>query len=319
MSGRIGLGPGAEFDAIRQMLDRWGSRAVGIGDDAATVRVARGDALVVSVDSAVEGRHFRPEWLTAREIGYRAVAAALSDLAAMAARPLGVLIAIVAPANWRKRLVELADGIGDMVELAQTQICGGNLSDGGELSITTTVLGEAFSPLSRAGATVGNRVYVTGRLGGSAAALARLKAGKPAGAYRDRFARPVPRVAESHWLANAGASAAIDVSDGLLADVGHLAAASNVGIELVASRIPLFHVGDNDVAVERVDLEAALHGGEEYELVVTSSSDFDVDEFERRFRIPLTEIGRVTDAEHGIVYLSGARVANARGHDHFTR
>lgn len=315
MSGQIPLGPGAEFDAIRQMLERWGSRAVGIGDDAAVVRVARGDALIVSVDTAVEGRHFRPEWLAPREIGYRAVAAALSDLAAMGARPVGILIAIVAPENWRDRLVELADGIGDMVDLARTNIRGGNLSDGGELSITTTVLGESFAPLARRGATVGDRVYVTGRLGGPAAALARLYAGNPAGAYRDRYARPVPRLAESLWLANAGASAAIDVSDGLLADVGHLAAASNVGIELDAGCVPLFRAGDSEV----VDVDNALHGGDEYELVVTSPSKFDVDDFERRFAIPLTEIGRVGDAAGGNIYLNGVRVANLRGYDHLTR
>ena len=314
MSGQISLGPGAEFDAIRQLLDRWGSRAVGIGDDAAVVQVSRGDSLIVSVDSVVEGRHFRPEWLAPREIGYRAVAAALSDLAAMAARPVGILVAIVAPEHWRERLVELADGIGDMVDLARTHILGGNLSDGGELSITTTVLGEVFAPLSRRGATVGERVYVTGRLGGPAAALARLSAGKPAGAYRDRFARPIPRLAESLWLADAGASAAIDVSDGLLADIGHLAAASNVGIELDAGRIPLFRAGD----AEDVDVDIALHSGEEYELVVTSS-ELDVGEFERRFGIPLTEIGRVARAERGNIYLSGARVANLSGYDHLTR
>lgn len=310
MTRPIPLGPGAEFDAIRSLLDRWGSRAVGIGDDAAVMRIARGDALVVSVDASVEGQHFRTDWLTPREIGYRAVAAALSDLAAMASRPTGILVAIIAPERSRKHLLELADGIGDMVDLARTHIRGGNVSDGDALSITTTVLGEAFAPLSRRGATVGDRVYVTGRLGGPADVLARLQAGTPAGAHRNRFARPVPRLAESLWLADAGASAAIDVSDGLLADVGHLAAASNVTIELDATRVPL---------LDGVELDVALHSGEEYELVATSSAALDVADFERRFGIPLTEIGRVTESGGAGVHVSGARVANLRGHDHFTR
>jgi thiamine-monophosphate kinase len=292
------------------MLDRWGSRAVDIGDDAAVMRIARGDALVVSADTFVEGKHFLPGWLTPREIGYRAVAAALSDLAAMAARPVGILVAITAPSAWRDRLADLADGIGDIVDLARTQIRGGNMSDGDEFSITTTALGEAFTPLSRRGATVGDRVYVTGRLGGPAATVARLYAGETAGPHADRFVRPVPRLRESLWLADRAASAAIDVSDGLLADLGHLAAASDVEIEIDAGRVPL---------VDGVEIQVALHGGEEYELVVTSSSELDVEEFARRFGIPLTEIGRVTAAGHASVRVTGARVANVRGYDHFRR
>jgi thiamine-monophosphate kinase len=143
------------------LADRWGTRASGLGDDAAVLRVPRGDALVASVDSAVEGRHFKREWLSPREIGYRSVAAALSDLAAMAARPIGVLIALTVPQAWRDQLLELADGVAEAVDVAQTRIVGGNLSGGDELSITTTVLGAAFAPLTRAGARPGNRIYVT--------------------------------------------------------------------------------------------------------------------------------------------------------------
>src|SRR5262245_42670453 len=110
----------AEFDAIKAMLARWGARAVGIGDDAAVLDAPRGDSLVVSVDTSVEGRHFKREWLSPREIGYRAVAAALSDLAAMAALPVGVLVALGVPRGWRDSLLELADGIGDAVEVART-------------------------------------------------------------------------------------------------------------------------------------------------------------------------------------------------------
>src|SRR4051794_31527869 len=100
MSSGQSLGAGLEFEAIRAMIARWGDRASGIGDDAAVLRVPRGDALVASVDTSIENRHFRPEWLTPREIGYRAVTAALSDLAAMAASPLGVLVALALPERW---------------------------------------------------------------------------------------------------------------------------------------------------------------------------------------------------------------------------
>ena len=318
MTGDVPLGHGAEFDAIRQMLARWGLRATGIGDDAAVLRLPRGDALVASVDSAVEGRHFRRDWLTPREIGYRAVAAALSDLAAMAAAPSGVLIAMSVPDSWRASIQDLADGVGDAVDLAKTTIRGGNLTGGTELSITTTVFGTAFAPLSRGGARAHDRAYVTGTLGAPGAALRRLLAGDGAGEYRAAFARPVPRLAEARWLANAGASAAIDISDSLLADAGHLAAASGVRIEIDAACVPL---------VRGVELERALRSGEEYELLVTSRAGFDTAAFHQRFGIPLTEIGRIVERPPGtvgvggvgdLVGLRGAHIAGDSGYDHFS-
>jgi thiamine-monophosphate kinase len=306
----VPLGPGAEFDAIRRMADRWGARASGLGDDAALLRVPRGDVLVASVDSAVEGTHFKREWLSAREIGYRSVGAALSDLAAMAARPIGVLVALTLPETWREQMLELADGIGDAVDAARTHVIGGNLSDGRELSITTTVLGATFTPLTRAGARLHDRVYVTGELGGPADAVRRLSSGQPAGPFRERFAHPVPRLDEARWLAERGASAGIDVSDGLIADLRHLAAASRVVIDVDDRRVP---------CVGGVDLSLAMHGGDEYELVVTSPRALDCEEFERQFGIGLSEIGRTVDASRSDVTVRGVRVANAAGYDHFSR
>jgi thiamine-monophosphate kinase len=292
------------------MAERWGARASGLGDDAAMLRVPRGDALLVSVDSAVEDKHFKREWLSAREIGYRSVVAALSDLAAMASRPIGVLVALTVPAAWREQILDLADGIGEAVDVARTHIIGGNLTDGGELSITTTVLGAAFTPLTRAGARLHDRVYVTGALGGPAEALRRLSSGQAAGSVRDRFARPVPRLDEARWLAERGASAGIDVSDGLIADLRHLAAASRLVIDVDDRRVP---------CVGGVDLSLAMHGGDEYELVVTSPRELDCDEFERQFGVRLSEIGRAVGASQSDVTVRGARVANVAGYDHFSR
>lgn len=303
------LGAGHEFDAIRSMLDRWGARAIGIGDDAAVIDAPRGDRLVVSVDSAVEGRHFRPDWLTPREIGYRAVAAALSDLAAMAARPIGILLALAVPDHWRSELSNIADGVGDALATADTVIRGGNITAATELSITTTVLGSAFRPLSRAGAKPGDFIYVTGLLGGPAAAISRLVSGTPPGDYRERLARPVPRLREARWLAEHGARAAIDISDGLMADLRHMAAAASAGIALDAARLP---------CVPGVSPQEALASGEEYEVVVTSAKRFDTLAFERRFSLPLTEIGAVSAMRPGDVRVIGARVGGASGHDHFS-
>jgi thiamine-monophosphate kinase len=302
------LGPGAEFDAIRSLLDRWGPLTVGIGDDAAVLDLPRGDRLVVSVDSAVENLHFRRGWFTAREIGNRAVVAALSDLAAMAARPLGVLVAFAVPDSWREELPGLGDGVGAAVAAAGTVIRGGNITAAAEMSITTTVLGTVFQPLERRGARAGDRVYVTGALGGPRAALRSLAQGAPPGVHRERLVSPAARIHEARWLAERGASAAIDISDGLVADLRHLAAASSVGITLDAARLP---------CAAGVDIETALVSGEEYELVVTAPAPFDVAAFERRFSLPLTEIGAVSAMRPGEVRVIGARVAGAVGHDHF--
>lgn len=309
MSHNLSLGPGREFDVIRELLDTWGPRAVGIGDDAAVLSVARGDALVASVDAVVEGRHFRPGWLTPRQLGYRAVAAALSDIAAMAARPVGVLIAIAAPPDLRGQLREIAAGIGEAVDFARTHVVGGNLTAANELSITTTVLGSAFDPLTRSGARAGDHVYVTGRLGGVAAALHALDAGAPVEAFCHRFVRPIPRLAEARWLADRGATAAIDVSDGLVADMRHLATASGASVELEGRDVPCF---------PGVPLTIALQSGEEYELLVTGPETLAVEDFERRFGLPLTRIGRFVRGVAGAIDLRGVAVANIAGHDHFS-
>jgi thiamine-monophosphate kinase len=304
------LGPGAEFDAIRSLVERWGDRAVGIGDDAAVLQPTRGESIVVSVDSAIEGKHFRRGWLAPPDIGYRAVTAALSDLAAMAARPIGVLIAIGLPEAWRDALPEIADGIGDAAAQARTVIRGGNLTAASELSITTTVLGEVYEPLTRSGVRVGDTVYVTGRLGAVGAAVHRLERGEDAHAFHARFARPVARIAEARWLAAHGAGAAIDVSDGLVADCRHLAAASRVSIAIDAALVP---------CVGGLEVEAALSSGEEYELIVASTEPLDAAAFEARFGVPLTAIGRAGEGTRGMVTVQGARVAAVAGHDHLSR
>lgn len=260
------MGGGAEFDTIRAMVARWGALAQDIGDDAAVLpSPPSGTVRVVSTDACVEGVHFRRGWIDPAEVGARGVAAALSDLAAMGARPEYVLLALVVPEEWRALLPRLADGIGAVVAQAEARILGGNLSGGSAFSLTTTVLGHAVRPVPRAGARPGDLVVVTGRLGGPAAALAAwLAGGEPAAWARDRFARPVPRWREGGVLAEQGATAMIDVSDGVAADAGHVAAASGVALALDPGRLPLG---------EGVTPDGALAGGEEYELLATVPPD----------------------------------------------
>jgi thiamine-monophosphate kinase len=307
-SSHLPLGEGAEFDAIRALLAEWGTRARGIGDDAAVIQVPAGEQLVASTDASVEEVHFRREWLTAEEIGARAAAAALSDLAAMAARPLGLLLALAVPARWDDELGALARGVGAVAERAGCAIVGGNVTRARELSLTITVLGTAVAPLRRSGACVGHRVFVTGRLGGPGAALAALLAGRrPDAAARARFVAPVPRIHEARWLAEHGASAAIDVSDGLLADAAHLARASGVSLAIELAALP---------CMDGVRPEEAAASGEEYELLVTLSPDAELAGFEERFGAPVTAIGVVAAAGAQPVRLVGAPAAAVRGHDH---
>ncbi len=310
-AGAIALGPGREFDAIRQMVARWGDRARGIGDDAAVLEVPRGDGVVVSVDTAVEDVHFRRGWLTGREIGYRAAASALSDLAAMGASPIGMLVAVSIPDAWRPELLEIADGVGEVASRWSAPVLGGNMTRSRELSITTTVLGSAYDVLRRDTVRPGHRIYVTGRLGGSGATLRALESNsEPNPRHRDKFARPQPRVAEARWLAAMGARAAIDVSDGLVADLGHLAAASGVRIELDLDHIPV---------AEGVAPKDAAASGEEYELIVSSPEALDLEAFVAAFRLPLTPIAHAVAGDPVVeVRRKGRRVANPGGHDHFT-
>ena len=310
MSSEMSLGPGAEFDFIRSMIERWGSRAFGLGDDAAELKIDRGDTLVVSVDTAVEGIHFRREWIEPRAIAYRAVTAALSDIAAMAAKPVGVLTAITLSDDWRSSLGELANGIGDAVDAANTIIRGGNLSDGPELTIATTVLGSAFAPIRRNGVAAGHAIYVTGELGGPTKALKLIEAGRDPRQFRQRLTRPVARIREARWLSDNGATALIDVSDGLISDLQHLAAASDISIEIDADRVP---------RMEGVELNDALTGGEEYELIVATPRDFDVAEFSTRFGIPLTRVGVAAAKTKESVVVRGAVVAGLHGYDHFSQ
>lgn len=309
--GHVSLGPGGEFDVIRRMLARWGELAHGIGDDAALLPGRVAGRTVASIDSSVEAVHFKREWFTHREIGYRATAAAMSDLAAMAATPVGVLVALTLPDADVSRVEELADGIGECVRAAGARIRGGDLARGEKLSLTLTVFGSAERPLMRSGAALGDRLYITGRLGGAAGALHDLSAGRePRAELRHRFAHPVPRLRESRWLAAHGCSSAIDISDGLAADARHLAAASGACIEIRSDDVPLF---------DGVSLELALSSGEEYELLVSSAAALDAAAFSREFGLDLTEIGKVSAGAPGDLVLTrdGRRIAAPAGYDHF--
>ena len=316
----VAMGTGAEFDAIRAMLARWGALAEGIGDDAAVLSPPTDGRLIVSTDASVEGVHFQPGWLTPEEIGARAAAAALSDVAAMGGEARWVLVALEVPTRWQDALPALADGIGRLVADANARIIGGNITRGEQLALTLTVIGSSPSPVLRSGARPGDALWVTGVLGGPRVALSAFTRGDtPEAEARQRFAAPVPRLREGAWLAAIGARGMLDISDGLSADAGHLAAASGVRCELWADAIP---------RVEGASVEDALASGEEYELLVATDADLDPEGFVRRFGVPLTRVGSVLPADGAdgpLVTLrttteaaGTGRVALPTGHDHFS-
>lgn len=311
-SSHISIGPGREFDLVRAMLAVWGDAASGVGDDAAVVDLDPGERLVVSTDTAVLDVHFRTSWLSAEEIGFRSTMAALSDLAAMAARPVGVLVALTVPPEWTDRVADLSRGIGEAARLCAAPIVGGDLTSGRELSLAITVLGASAHPLSRADARPGDLVYVTGVLGGPSSAVRAWQNGTlPSEWYRARFARPVARIREAAWLAERGARAMIDISDGLASELHHLANASGARFRVDVDRIP---------CGPGVEWSNAVRGGDEYELLFTAAEAIDVDDFVRAFDVRLTLIGEVLSGAQGEVIAEhdGARVDLALGHDHFS-
>ena len=287
------LGPGAEFDRIRRALARLGSKAVGGGDDCAFVEVGA-ERLALSCDLTIEDTHFRAGWLAPVELGWRATAAALSDLAAVAARPLGVLTSVAVPAEWpEEHFADLMEGVGEAARSAGAVVWGGDLVRSHRVVVDVMVAGRLEgAPVRRSGAQVGDQLWVTGRLGGPFLAVAAWNAGtEPEATARARFAHPVPRVQEALWLRERGVHAMIDVSDGLVADAGHLAAASGVGVALDPDLVPLHP------AVEVVD--EALVSGEEYELLLAlppGAGASVAEAFGAAFDLPLTRVGVV---EHG--------------------
>ena len=265
----------ARIDLLRARLGAAPAHVrLGIGDDCAVLEAGDG-ALVWTVDAAVEGVHFARAWLDPMDIGWRATAAAISDLAAMGAEPLGVLAALVLPDDVDDTaLAAIADGQRGAAEDAGTAVIGGNLARGRELSITTTALGRAIDPLPRDGARAGDAVWLAGDVGLAAAGLALLSgdhrgSSAAATAARRAFARPHPRIAEG-IAARAHGRAAIDISDGLATDLAQLASASGVRVVLDATALVTGELDAVARELGRDALELALFGGEDYALVVVA-------------------------------------------------
>ncbi len=319
----MNLGPGKEFDRIRAIIQRLTEvlpENAPLGDDCALVPVGA-VTLALSIDASLEGVHFRTDWLDFKEIGFRAAGAALSDLAAEGAIPVGMLVSLGVPVSNTKQggdpAVEIMGGVAAMASNVGAQILGGDLMRSEQFSVDVCVIGTAEHPVRRSGARDGDALWVTGYLGGAGLALERLRAGQPMSKQlRNRYACPEPRITAGRWLADHGATAMIDISDGLAADAQHLAAASEVGIEINLEQIPCW---------EDVDAMAAVASGEEFELIVAmppAFGDASASAFRAETGVELTRIGTCLRAgggrRGGVRLLDGTQaVPLPAGYDHF--
>lgn len=303
-----------EFELIREFFSGDdGDAVLGIGDDAALVAPTPGQYLAIAADTIVAGRHF-PADTPAHAIGHRALAVNLSDLAAMGAVPRWMTLALTLPVADRDWLGQFSDGLKSLARRFGVQLIGGDTTQG-PLVITVQAMGEVGDDaLRRSGARIGDTVYVSRTLGDAAAGLSLIKSSNTDDDTQylvDRFLYPTPRVSLGQRL-RGQASAAIDVSDGLIADLGHICQQSGCGAEIDVAKLPL-----SDAILARVDRDAAivfaLQGGDDYELCFTAG-----DTANARHWPECTPIGRIV-AGKGVAVLDDGRPVNMEqhGYQHF--
>ena len=338
--GELGL-----IEHIRRLLPRPRHAVLGIGDDCAALRFTTGHDFLLTTDLLVEQVDFTRQTTTPFRLGRKAMGVNLSDIAAMGGVPRAALVMLALPPEVETEFIdELYRGLQEEGARYGVEVIGGDLSASSTLMIGVTLVGEveAERAVTRSGAKPGDRIWITGRLGGSAAGLAALRAGfrlldgqvdgpyevstnleKAIIAALERHLCPVPRVREARALAEAGvASAMIDLSDGLASDLASLCRESGASAKIMEDRIPIDpaaavvgqHLGEDPMAM-------ALRGGEDFELLFTSSAD--PTDIMRLFSDGqgVTEVGRVEEGGRGclLVQRSGREIPLAGGYDHFRR
>lgn len=306
--------PVAEFEIIAQFFTRKITRTqeiiLSIGDDAAVVRVPTGYDTVIAIDTLNAGIHFPVDTRPA-DIGYKALAVNLSDMAAMGAIPAWFTLALSFPDADEAWLTQFSDGLFALANHYQVDLIGGDTTRG-PLSVTIQIGGwvKPDQYLARAGARVGDGVYVSGTLGDAAAGLALLQYhphDKTAQSLISRLHRPTPRVELGQKLVTI-ANACIDVSDGLTADLGHILNASGVGARIQQATIPISSVLRESGFDPATILRYALHGGDDYELCFTvpAAKERQLDDVRKHCDCAITQIGEITQ-------LPGLQLVNASG------
>ena len=311
---------------IKARITSPGWVVLGPGDDAAAIESVRGALEVLTTDAQVEGVHFDRRFVPPDAIGHRALAVNLSDLAAMGARPRAALLSLALPDDLAiEAFDQMLDGLFDVADRYRVAVIGGNITrTSGPMVVDVTAIGSVHRRkiLTRAGARVGDAVYVTGTLADAASGLLSLQGGEPPNAGAERYLRPDPRVRAGILLGgNRAASSCMDLSDGLADGVRQLAQASGVGMTIDASAIPiapqsrewLMHHGRDAVDV-------ALQGGDDFELIFTANP-----KQAGRLRsvrrhlgdLPITRIGVVTKGPELIVKDDHGQRELPAGYEHF--
>lgn len=257
------------IEGIRRLARTPANRAVvqGIGDDCAILRLSPGSEFLVTTDLCIEKIHFRREWHPPRSVGHRCLARGLSDIAAMGGDPLACFLSLGVPADLPQRWVtEFLQGLHRLALQFGVQLAGGDTSASRDITADIIVTGQVPSgkAVLRSGAQPGDRVYVTGELGASAAVLKQLYSGrKVKPSARSHHFYPVPRLEVGRWLRqHRMANSMIDISDGLSVDLAHICQESRLAATIQSSSIPV---------ATGADLDLALHGGEDYELLFTAA------------------------------------------------
>lgn len=333
-----------EFGLIRE-LQRYCPQLrpdviLGIGDDAAILRTPPKESLIASTDLAIEGIHFDLTFETLMDVGYRTAVANISDIAAMGGTPTFLLVALAVPPSYPvKSLRGLYQGFKKSCQRYNMSLVGGDTSSSKSgLFLSLTILGHVNPKyaISRQGAKIGDRVYVTGTLGDSRAGLQILqrqvaRRNKPPSQPYESFLKkrhlhPTPRLALGQQLSQGRlAHAAIDLSDGLSGDIHHLCQASQVGVELYASHFPISRQCQAYASAYRLDpIDLALAGGEDYELLFTISARHQdkLTALAKRLKIKMTCIGEIKPKSYGLrLKLEGPTSRNIlrKSFDHFSK
>ena len=326
------LGESGLIDLLAKLIDEsrdnrltsWRELIIGIGDDAAAWQ---GDSSIqlAKVDSLRENVHFTLDRFPWKELGWKALAINLSDIAAMGGVPRYALVSLALPGDTEvDNVVELYKGMIECARQFGVAIVGGDTDRASLVDVTVMVLGSAKnSLLTRSSAKPGDKIAVTGELGAAAACVQMLNQclqldNKASAQFKSAFFHPIPRIWEGQLLAEQGVKAAIDISDGLVRDLGHICKASGVGARVEVERVPIAPA----VKAKFQDkaLELALSGGEDYELLFTAREEI-IDKVKAKASCPITAIGEIVADKTGKITLvdkDGRQLELAKtGWDHF--
>jgi thiamine-monophosphate kinase len=305
----------------------WRHLVLGIGDDAAAWQ---GEATIqlATVDALVQDVHFKLNLTSWAELGWKAIAINLSDIAAMGGQPRYALVSLALPDETEiENVTSLYQGMLELARRFEVAIVGGNISQAPLVAINVTIFGnaECQNLLTRSAAKVGDQIAVTGYLGNAAAGLEmltkRLKlATKASASLRKAFLQPYPRVAEGQALVKCGVKAAIDISDGLISDLNHICQSSRVGARIQVERAPIAPAVKANFGTRA--LEMALSGGEDYELLFTARPAV-IESVKSALSCPVTVIGKIVADKASKITLvdkKGSPVSLPKtGWDHFAR